>query len=565
MLNRTPLPPTTTPHPHGQALYQLLTRIPLTGRTVLELGSGSTTLGSAFVRRRPGAAYAQVQLSPTGPEPADQLLQRARAAHGEALLDAVVLVDALGPMIDPLLVMTELRRLTSEGGVCVCSLPNVAGWHRVEQLLRGHWRPGAGGTGDPRQLHFFTLESAWELLQKAGWTVLDAHGIQEQTQPPDEAVRGLDSVAAALKVPLDKLQRNLRTAQWVLRASNGAVKPAVHVAALGLRKQAGVTEARIDHPMSALKSLPQARVIWSSQGLQIPRDWPAGVLVLHRQFMTEPAVNQNIETLISRGWAVVAEIDDDPHHWPAYVNSNFHAFRAAHAVTVSTSPLAEIMRQWNPHVRVFPNAIAELPQVSPQCPKSGKPRIFFGALNRQNDWAPIQQGLIEAALALRDRAHWVVVHDRAFFDALPPEASKEFHETQPASAYMELMARCDISLLPLSDTPFNRMKSDLKFIESCASGVVPICSPVVYAVEPAHINIGLFANEASEWKQALVKLCSDPDLLAARRRAGLEYVMSKRMHAHQVPQRLAFYQQIAQDFSALELQRQGRLAEHKTL
>lgn len=556
---------TLVPDLTGQALGQILTRIPLTSQSVLELGSGSLELRQAYLRRNPGTTYSQLQLHTSQPESADSLLQRARNASGEMLVDALVLVDALGTSLDPLRVLSELRQLTAEGGVCVCSIPNVAGWHRVKPLLQGSWGPDTGGTHELRQLHFFTLESACELLQKAGWAVLDAHGIQEQNLPPDEAMQGLKSLATALKVPLDKLQRNLHTARWVLRASTSAAKPSVHVAALGLRKQAGVTEARIDYPMSALKSLPQARAIWSSQGLQIPRDWPAGILVLHRQFMTDSALNQTVEGLISRGWAVVAEIDDDPHHWPAYVNSNFHAFRAAHAVTVSTSPLAAIMRQWNPHVQVFPNAIAELPQVNPECPKSDKPRIFFGALNRQNDWAPIQQGLVEAARALKHCAHWVVVHDRAFFDALPPEASKEFHAMQPAAAYMELLAGCDISLLPLSDTPFNRMKSDLKLIESCASGVVPICSSVVYAVEPEHKGIALFANDATEWTQALIKLCSDPDLLAARRQAGLEYVMSKRMHAHQVQQRLAFYQQVAQNFTDLEQQRQRRLAEHKTL
>ena len=58
------------------------------------------------------------------------------------------------------------------------------------------------------------------------------------------------------------------------------------------------------------------------------------------------------------------------------------ALKAVHAVQVSTEPLAEIVRQWNPNVMVFENQIAELPawDLVENSPMEGiRPTIFYGA------------------------------------------------------------------------------------------------------------------------------------------------------------------------------------------
>jgi glycosyltransferase involved in cell wall biosynthesis len=315
--------------------------------------------------------------------------------------------------------------------------------------------------------------------------------------------------------------------------------------------------------MTALASQPFVRAAWGAGGVEIPGSWAPGILILHRQFMDSPNFIKAIEGRIARGWVIVSEIDDDPHHWPQYVNSDFRAFRGVHAVTVTTEPLARMIRQWNPHVEILPNAASYLPAASDTSPKAGdRVRVFFGALNREKDGGEIVRALSATALELGDRVEFVVVHDRAFFDSLPAGIRKSFSPTLAFDAYMALLASCDIALLPLQDTSFNRLKSDLKFVESCAAGVVPICSETVYGAEARHRDIGIFAHTPADWAEALRLLVEDPDALARRRAAGAAYVRERRMHADQAAVREDLYRRLLRDRTALEAERQARLAKH---
>lgn len=339
------------------------------------------------------------------------------------------------------------------------------------------------------------------------------------------------------------------------------VEKLLPIVALGLKKTGGVTEARVDYPLSELAKRPNVRATWGAGGVTVPEHGMPGVFILHRQFMNTPLLRQQAEVLAVRGWVLVADMDDDPHHWDKFIETDFYAYRGVHAVTVSTEPLAEMIRHWNPNVQVFPNAIFQLPHVAGTTPKQDdKLRIFFGALNRGKDWEAIQTGILAAAEELGNTVQFVMLHDRAIFDSLPETVSKEFHPTLPHDQYMAVLASCDVALLPLADTPFNRFKSDLKFIECCAAGVVPICSSVVYGERPAHHDIGVFAETADEWRQAVELLCGDTAEIRRRQSLGFEYVKHERMHRHQVAEREAYYRGLLENREKLEAQRQQRLA-----
>ena len=49
------------------------------------------------------------------------------------------------------------------------------------------------------------------------------------------------------------------------------------------KKFAGVTEARVDHPLKALNSLPGVRCVWGAGGLQLPNGFGSGVMMLCRR------------------------------------------------------------------------------------------------------------------------------------------------------------------------------------------------------------------------------------------------------------------------------------------
>ena len=494
------------------AQRETLRRIPQGKNRILVIGPES--LVAAHAALSPSSRHTR----------SDRLGEATSKSASEASpFDAVVIACGDGASDADL---EALRRLSAEGAALV--------WLHV--------RPARASDAPD-----FDEDAAQAALDAAGWRTIDVTTVAKRPDAED----------TLSKPPRDGPGAPSAT---IIRAVNGEGQPAITVAALGMRKVAGVTDARIDHPMAALASHPLVRAAWGAGGVEVPSRWSPGVLILHRQFLDGAGFIDAIEKRIAAGWVIVSEIDDDPRHWPQYAKAGYRAFRGVHAVSVSTEPLARMIRRWNPHVIVFPNAAPYLPPVEPGTPKSGhRLRVFFGALNREKDWAGIVRALEKVALELADRIEFVVVHDRTFFDALP-DAPKSFTETLPYDDYLALLATCDIALLPLGDNPFNRLKSDIKFVECCAAGVVPICSETIYAESDRHREIGVFADSPKDWMRALRALVRDPDDLMRRRHLAMEYVKAERMHADQAARREETFRALLADRAALEKDRQARLA-----
>lgn len=550
----------------------LLARVPLDARHILEVGCGNGNFARAVLSRQPQTTYTGVELFAQAAQEAAAVcknvvvgdveqpttLAALDQARGAQDFDALVLGDVLEHLRDPWRVMAQLRERTVPGGTAVVCVPNVAHWSLLQQQLSGRWDYADQGLLDRTHVRFFTLETLMELFQQAGWTVVDAAPRVLWPDKTQAALKAFLPLAQALGRDPKLMQRDLSAFQWVVRAVNGPAPAPLHITAMSMKKTAGVSEARIDYPLSALATRPGVRAVWREGGMALSSKAQPGVFVLHRQFLNHADLQQRVDELARRGWVVVSDMDDDPRHWREFVESDFYAYRGVHAVSVSTEPLAALVRQWNPHVRVFANAMFTLPE-RPERPAERPLRVFFGALNRGSDWAQVQEGVLAALTELGPQVQLVVVHDRAVFEALPAELNKEFHPTLSHSRYMQVLAGCDVALLPLNDTPFNRMKSDLKLVECCAAGVVPVCSPVVYGDVAAHAEVAVLARTPQEWQQALLELCRRPQELARRRALGLAYVKNQRMHSQQVTEREMWYRQLLAQQPVLEAQRQARV------
>lgn len=563
---------------YSNANPDLLAKVPVTARRVLEIGCGTGGFARAYRDINPTCEYWGVELFDEAAAEAETVLDQVIRGsiedpsvvealdrmRGERRFDVLIFGDVLEHLLDPWRVLETLRtRMEPDAVVCIC-IPNVGHWSLVREQLLGRWNYADSGLLDRTHLRFFSRDTALEMLSRAGWSPVDAVPRVLWPEKTAEAVKALTPAALAFGGEAEKARVDLSAFQWVLRGINGALPSRISIAALGLKKIGGVTDARVDYPMAALATLPSVQAAWGAGTVTVPRGETPGVFVLHRQFLNGDPLTSSAEAMSARGWTLVSDIDDDPHHWPEYGASDFRAFRGVHAVTVSTEALAEMVRQWNPNVAVFPNAIARLPEIPPTTPKGGeRVRVFFGALNREGDWADVARELCDLALARADRIEWVVVHDRAFFDTLPEGVAKTFHPTLPHGKFMQVLADCDLALLPLSDTPFNRLKSDLKLIECAAAGVVPICSRVVYSDDPAHKTLAVFADTPQEWRQALLGLIASPDEIRRRRDLGRAHVAAHRMHAGEAARREAFYRDLVARRTELEADRQARLAASK--
>lgn len=561
---------------YGNINHDVLNLIPLSANLILEIGCGQGRLGAAFKLSQPNAKYYGLEIVKSEAEKAllnlddvacadiespdchiDRLFSR---RIGSEKFDALVLGNVLEHLKDPWQVMANVREVMANDATCIVCLPNVSHWSVVRELLGGRWNYTDAGLLDKTHLRFFTLDTAIEMLQKSGWTVIDATPRIFDREKTQITLDKLLPIAREFNIDPGKLQQNLSAYQWVIRAVNGDAPKPLHVAAIGLKKFAGVTEARVDFPLTALKSLVGSRCVWGYGGISIPPDFQPGVLILHRQFMNDSNFNSRIELLIEKGWTVVADMDDDPNHWKQFNESNFYAYRCVHAVTVSSQNLANMITYWNPNVKVFPNAVLSLPKnTSKEASLEKKPlRVFFGALNRKQDWLPIINEIIDATFQLNNDVEFVVVHDKDFFDVLPTSCIKSFHPTLELNQYKEVLGTCDVALLPLIDNQFNRCKSDIKLIESAAASVAIICSKVVYGEDPRHDEFVIYADQGRDWKDAIVHLANNRDDLMRRQGLGLQYVKNFRMHSNQVVDRNNYYRELINDRPNLEDQRQAR-------
>ncbi len=312
---------------------------------------------------------------------------------------------------------------------------------------------------------------------------------------------------------------------------------------------------RIREPFAMMSTVPGVRC---TSGLDngYPTLHGDGIMIQQR-FRTLDYGCQKLN--LDAGWLIVAELDDDPAALfidPAELDRQYRIvrkghqiadiygwLRAVHAVQVSTEPLAEIVREFNPNVMVFPNQIAELPAWEEK--KHDHVVLFYGAQNRQDDWKPIMPAL-NRVLAEPSKMTWVhVIHDEEFYRALEiPGSQKFFTPFCEYAKYREILRSCDIALLPLEPGRFNECKSDLKFLECAAEGVVAICGKPVY-VETALTGWNALVHDGThEFEIDLRWMIEEP----AKRREIAEhayaYVRDHRLLSQHYKARLDWYRSL---------------------
>lgn len=187
----------------------VLDRIPLTAKSVLDIGCGDGALG-AVLKRRSRCAVTGVTASEEESRRARVLLDAVVHADVETAslaslgaFDVVVCSHILEHLRDPRSVLDRLRSNLTQDGVLVVALPNPLVWRQRLAFLRGRFRYSEGGIMDSTHLKFFDWVTARELVQAAGYEILDA--VAEggfpgsRLLPPilGPVARGLDRAALA--------------------------------------------------------------------------------------------------------------------------------------------------------------------------------------------------------------------------------------------------------------------------------------------------------------------------------------------------------------------------------
>jgi tetratricopeptide (TPR) repeat protein len=264
-----------------------------------------------------------------------------------------------------------------------------------------------------------------------------------------------------------------------------------------------------------------------------------------------------LEQRRAAGQVTVFEANDyfyDIHPWNAIgpqwqdraVQAEYRLYMAhADAVQTSTEELARRWRAWSRQVGVFPNQLTEIPALA-EAPQRPLTIGWGGSPGHFADWYHVAPALERWLTAHPDVHLAVMTHEFARpFLQLPAE---RYHFTPFGSLaeYQRFLPSLDIGLAPLLPTEYNRCRSDVKFLEYAAHGVVFIgadLEPYRTTVRPG--QTGLLYRTEHELLHHLDVLYADASRRSRLRTAAHEYVCQERRSVDHIGARLAFYQGLA--------------------
>jgi SAM-dependent methyltransferase len=553
---------------HDVVNQDLLDRIPLTAKVVVDVGCSSGALGAAYRRLNPRARVLGLEMDPEAAKIAAQRLDEVAIGDVESGplpfapkdgIDCIIYGDVLEHMKDPWAVLASHARALNDDGVMLICVPNLENWAFADRLLRGSWDYEPQGLFDRGHLRWFSLETMRQGIEQLGLIPCDVHPRIFDGERAAAFSNALAPGLRALGIDPQAFADRSAPLQYVWRVRKAPRKP-MTIGANMLAPVGGVSHVRVIYPMRAMFTNPSMLIRMSPNPDVIPPegDMPR-IFVLHRPALSGQNAIEVVRRLRAGGWLVVTEFDDHPDFFQNLQSEEQLSFRAVHAVQTSTPALAEVLSTRNPEVRVFPNAIRVLPEVH-NFTDPNRLTLFFGALNRENDWRPLMPILNAVAATVGERLRFTVVHDRGFFDALETP-HKSFTPTCDHDTYLSLLGASEISFMPLGDTWFNRAKSDLKFIESAAARVASLASNVVYGDTIEDGRTGLLFRNGDELRARLLRMVAMPDMARGLGDAARAYIAGERMLAYQVAPRIEWYRSLWERREELEQARVARMAE----
>ncbi len=242
---------------------------------------------------------------------------------------------------------------------------------------------------------------------------------------------------------------------------------------------------------------------------------------------------------------------------PLIRSLTFQLAQSAHGLQFSSHGLQARFGHLAPPQALLMNQLQRPPAPLLPAPAWESPQAplwlgWGGSLGHRDDVAAILPAL-QTLLQRHPRLHWAAMCDRSLhglFAALPP-ARVRLVGLGDLGAYARFVAGLDLGLAPLLPTAFNLGRSDVKYLEYAAAGVLALVQDgPTYRPTVREGENGLLFDGPAGLVPAVEKVLAAPQQAQAIRRCAWEEVAHGRLEAQHAPRRLAWYRDCQQRAAA---------------
>lgn len=160
-----------------------LSLVPADAKKILDVGCAAGGLSSKIKNRSKNIELIGIEQDKKLCQKAEKVLDKVHLAnieefevpYPEGYFDCIIFVDILEHLINPVDILTKYKRCLSDNGCIVISMPNVRYYKVILRLIfGGTWDyMEEGGLLDKTHLRFFTLINTKELIEAAGYKIID--------------------------------------------------------------------------------------------------------------------------------------------------------------------------------------------------------------------------------------------------------------------------------------------------------------------------------------------------------------------------------------------------------
>lgn len=566
---------------HDSRRKELPAMLARTPRRVLDIGCATGSTGMMIKEQWPGTFVAGIELNRLAAEKARERLdlvisEKLEDTDMEAVgiarhsIDTVILADVLEHMYDPWSTLLRLHPYLTDDAQVLISIPNVRNLWLMNEIADGRFGYALDGLLDITHIRFFTLSEMEKMLGDTGYAIVNfGRTIDPRTglQGHDPKVTTIETNKLIIKDVTERDMVELGTLQFLLLAkpmqplpaevqrevlARGHMK-AAPAAAVGRRRRLVVYSSdaplwacawiRVLQPFAQLEH--EWEVVWGV-------DWhknPPKVLeealsgadaVLIQRFFPLPATADMVEKIFAAGVPVIYDMDDpiidvvegDPCYKDIALCRPYamDVLRRADAVFVSTDTLRESFSKTASNIAVLPNLVDLRLFAAPVILPDVVTRIgILGTGTHGADLALVEGALRKLLQRHQGKVEVVVMGMQA-----------AGAETIPGLRYLDYVADYEsyaaklrelglhIALVPLRDIPFNRGKSNIKWLEYSACGIAGIYSKVEPYRCVRHGETGLLVDNTEEaWLAAIESLIEQPERRMALAQAAQREVFER--------------------------------------